>query len=195
MTKYLTRPSRLAAIVAVTSLMVEPMAPLVWAAGAGQAATKPAAPQTQPATKPATPQTQPAPKPATPAAKPAASAAAAPATPPPVDGGWPRIYELKGGGNYLVYQPQVASWDQQKTMVAFSAVSYRPKANDKPLIGTIKLEAQTKVSTAERLVSFENMKILEANFQGLEKDKLREIVSDIDAAIPHDTRVIALERV
>ena len=195
MSKYLTRPSRLAALVAVLSLMVEPLAPLVWAVGAGQAATKPAAPQTQPATKPATPQTQPAPKPATPAAKPAASATAAPATPPPVDGGWPRIYELKGGGNYLVYQPQVASWDQQKTMVAFSAVSYRPKANDKPLIGTIKLEAQTKVSTTERLVSFENMKIVEANFQGLDKDKLREMVSEIDAAIPHDTRVIALDRV
>ena len=117
MTTYLTRPGRLATAVAVLSLMVEPMAPLVWAAGAGQTA-KPAAPQTQPATKPATAQTQPAPKPATPAAKPAASASTAPATPPPVDGGWPRIYELKGGGNYLVYQPQVASWDQQKTMVA-----------------------------------------------------------------------------
>ena len=55
MTTYLTRPSRLATAVAVLSLMVEPVAPLL-AAGAGQAATKPAAPQTQPATKPATEQ-------------------------------------------------------------------------------------------------------------------------------------------
>ena len=185
MSKYLTRPSRLAALVAVLSLMVEPLAPLIWAAGADQAATKPAAPQTQPAAQ----------KPATPAAKPAASAAAAPATPPPVDGGWPRLYDLKSGATYLVYQPQIASWDQQKTMVAFSGVDYRANKTAKSQIGTIKLEATTKVSVADRLVSFDNMKILEANFQGLDKDRLREMVTEIDAAIPNDTRVISLDRV
>ena len=82
---------------------------------------------------------QPRRQPATPAAT--ATPAAAPA---PIDGGWPRIYDLPSGGTMLVYQPQVASWDKQKHLVAFSAVSYRPKAGDKPAVGTIKLEADTE---------------------------------------------------
>ena len=54
-------------------------------------------------------------------AKPAAAAA-------PVDGGWPRVYDLPSGGTILIYQPQVASWDKQKHLVAFSAVSYRDES-------------------------------------------------------------------
>jgi uncharacterized membrane protein YgcG len=172
-------------MVAVLSLALQGSAPIVAAATVGeQAATKPAPP------------TQTAPPPAAPA-KPATSTAAstAAAAPAPVDGGWPRIYELKSGGSFLVYQPQIATWDQQKTMTAFSAVSYRAKSSDKPTIGTIKLEATTKVSVTERLVSFQDMKIAEANFQGMDKDRLREIVAEIDGAIPTDTRVIALDRV
>ena len=73
-------------------------------------------------------------------AKPAQTTPATAAT-APIDGGWPRAYDLPSGGNILLYQPQVASWESQKNIVAFSAVSYRPKAGDKPSIGTIKVKA------------------------------------------------------
>ena len=73
----------------------------------------------------------------------------------------------------LVYQPQVASWENQKHLVAYSAVSQRAKAGDKPAIGTIKIEAETQVSLTERLVSFQKMKIVEANFQTLQKEQVR----------------------
>ena len=79
--------------------------------------------------------------------------------------------------------------------MAFSAVSLRNKAGDKPALGTIKLEADTKVAVADRLVSFQKMKISEANFQTLPKEQVREIVEAIDKAIPDDERVIALDRV
>ena len=75
---------------------------------------------------------------------PAKPTAAAP--PAPIDGGWPRIYDLPSGGTILVYQPQVASWDKQTHLVAFSAVSLPCQGADKPAVGTIKLEADTKVS-------------------------------------------------
>ena len=148
---------------------------------AGDPAPPPTAPATQ---KPATA------KPA--ASKPAAPAAAAPA---PVDGGWPRIYDLPSGGSILLYQPQIASWDQQKHIVAFSAVSHRGKAADKPAVGTIKFEADTKVSVADRLVSFANMKIVEASFQTLSKEQVQEVTSQVDRQMPGDDRVIALDRV
>ena len=72
----------------------------------------------------------------------------------PVDGAGRGCYDLPSGGTILVYQPQIASWDKQTHMVAFSAVSYRGKAAEKPALGTIKLEADTKVALTERLVSF-----------------------------------------
>ena len=129
------------------------------------------------------------------AATPSTPATAAPAATVPIDGGWPRLYDLPSGGTILVYQPQVASWDRQAHLVAFSAVSQRAKAGDKPAIGTIKLEADTSVSTSERLVNFQKMKIVEANFQTLSKEQIREVAAEIEKAIPDDERVIALDRV
>ena len=95
----------------------------------------------------------------------------------------------------LVYQPQTATWEKQTHLVAFSAVSYRATTTDKPVIGTIKLEADTKVATTERLVSFQKMRIAEANFQTLPKERVREIADAIEKAIPADEPVIALDRV
>jgi hypothetical protein len=162
--------TRLAAGVAALSLIAEPAIPLVAQAPA------------QPPAKPA----------AAPAQKPSLAAVAA-AT--PVDGGWPRVYGLPSGGSVLLYQPQIASWDQKRHMVAYSAVSHRATAADKPALGTVKIEADTQVAMTERLVSFHKMKIVEATFQTLPKEQLREIATTIDKAIPDDDRVIALDRV
>jgi hypothetical protein len=131
--------------------------------------------------------TQPPPKKA-----PAAAAATATA---PVDGGWPRRYTIASGGNVMVYQPQVSTWDKQRHMVAFSAVSYAATSTAKPALGTIKMEADTSVATAERLVSFKDLKISEANFPTLEKDRIRDVVATIEKTIPPEDRIIALDRV
>ncbi len=123
-----TRANRVAAMVAALSMLVQPTAHLVAATSQAQPPAKPAAaPPTQPGSKPPL-------------------AAVAAATPAPVDGGWPRMYSLPSGGSILVYQPQIASWEKQSHMVAFSAVSYRSKAGDKPALGTVKIEADTKVA-------------------------------------------------
>jgi hypothetical protein len=174
------------AIVAIAGCSLVLQGPVALAARQ-QAAPKPApsAGQTPAAQPPA------AQKPV--AQKPAAQPAAAEPAPP--DGGWPRIYDLASGGSMLVYQPQTASWENQSKLVAFSAVSHRTKAADKPAVGTIKFEADTKVAVSERLVSFQDMKIVEANFQTLSKEQIQEVVSQIDKAIPQDERVIALDRV
>jgi hypothetical protein len=129
---------------------------------------------------------------------PAASPAAKPATAAPdtaVDGGWPRGYTTPSAGQIIVYQPQVASWPAQKHMVAYAAVSYNPKGATKPHMGSIKLEADTKVAVSERLVSFKDLKITEANFPTLPKTQSAEVVAEIDKGIPDEDRVIALDRV
>jgi hypothetical protein len=161
---------------AITLSMVVAPLPVMDAAQAVPAAAQPV----PTAAKPAPATAQPAP-----AAAPAAT----------VDGVWPRAYELRGGGQVLMYQPQIASWNGQKKLVAYSAVSYRAPDAQKPALGTVKIEADTKVALTERLVNFENMHIVEASFQTLPKEQTREIVGTIEQTIPKDDRVIALDRV
>jgi hypothetical protein len=152
---------------------------------AGGSTPNPAKPAPAPAAaKPATaPATQ---------AKPTAGAAAA-----PIDT-WPRAYTTPGKGNVMVYEPQIASWEGQKQMVAFAAASYQPpgaSGTSKPAMGTVKIEARTAVSLDERLVNFANMRITEANFPNLPKPDLQNAVAEITKAIPEADRMIALDRV
>ncbi|HEX5214492.1 MAG TPA: hypothetical protein VFV98_03465 [Vicinamibacterales bacterium] len=146
-------------------------------------ATTPAAPTTKPATG-ATPQTTPA-KPAT---------TPAPPPPPAPDGNWPRVYFTAKGARLIVYQPQIAGWEQQKLMTAYSAVSYTPKNDPAQKMGTIKISANTRVSVADRLVDFSALKIVESNFPTLDKPQIQDIIDEI-TRMPMPDRVIALDRV
>jgi len=113
----------------------------------------------------------------------------------PYDRGWPRGYSLPSEAQVVLFQPQVASWENQKHMVALAAVSYVAKDEKKAILGTIKVEADTLVSLEKRLVKFSTLKITESNFQTLSKEQTREIVSEIEKTIPDEDRVIALDRV
>jgi hypothetical protein len=181
-------PSRQAlALVAVGSLLHGPFVELAWAVQA--TSQKPA---TATEAKPATAPPQPKPSPSTASVAPAKPGTAQAA---PVDGGWPRVYDVAGGASILVYQPQISSWDKQQHLVALAAVSYRDQTTTKPLLGTVKIEADTKVSLDERLVSFSAMKLTEANFASMAKDRVAAITAAIDKAMTGDDRVIALDRV
>jgi hypothetical protein len=94
-----------------------------------------------------------------------------------------------------MYQPQVSSWDKQTHLTAFSAVSYRDKTGAKPVLGTVKIEAETKVALEDRLVNFHALKITEANFQNLSKEAVRDVTDAIVQKLPVDDQVIALDRV
>jgi hypothetical protein len=165
------------ALATALSLAVSPALPLY----AGQAAA--------PAVQPSPAKT---PTPAAAAAKPAAKPAAPPAAP---DGGWPRAYATPSGGQVVVYQPQIASWVDQKLMTAYAAVSWAAKGSAKPALGSIKIEADTKVSTAERLVGFSVLRITESHFPTVSREQVREVVAEVEEAIPQQERVIGLDRV
>ena len=186
------------ALVTALCLALTPAAPLV--AAPQQTTTPPPAAGTKggPAGPPASLATAQARSAAAqPAATPAAPAKGAAGAPSgaSVDGGWPRGYETPSGGKIVVYQPQVASWDDQKHMVAYAAVSYQPKGISKPTLGSLKLESDTAVSTEKRLVSFKQLQVTESNFPNLPKDEVREVVAEIVKTIPEKERVIALDRV
>jgi len=60
----------------------------------------------------------------------------------PDGGNWPRGFSTSEA-QVLLFQPQVATWEKQKHLVAFAAVSYVSKGEPKPTMGTIKIEADT----------------------------------------------------
>ena len=159
-----TRIRARVAVLAIISLLSPSVGPL--AAAQAPAAQKPAA-QTPAAQKPAQ--------------KPAAASATAPADP---DGGWPRAYTTPSGAALVLYQPQIASWANQKLMTAYAAVSYAAKGAKQPGLGTIKIEAATSVAVDDRLVSFTDLKIVESNFPTLERDVVKTLVSEITASLP-----------
>ena len=121
--------------------------------------------------------------------------APADASQPPGDKGWPRGYVAPSGANIMLYQPQVSSWEAQQHLVAFAGVSYLPKGEQKPTLGTLKIETDTSVSVEQRLVKFSVLKITEANFQSLSKDQTQEIIAEVEKTIPDEDRLIALDRV
>ena len=91
------------------------------------------------------------PKPTAPAVpKQVAAAATNPPAGTNADTGWPRSLDLKSG-SVEWYQPQVEEWTNQRSIVAWSAVSYTPTGG-KPALGTIKIEGPTQVSVDERVV-------------------------------------------
>ncbi|HET8781753.1 MAG TPA: hypothetical protein VFM63_05025, partial [Pyrinomonadaceae bacterium] len=111
------------------------------------------------------------------------------------DRGWPRGYSLPSEAQIVIYEPQISSWEDQKKLVAFAAVSYVAKGEQKPALGTLKLEADTDVALTERLVKFNKLKIAETNFQTLSKEQTQELVSAVEKNFPAEDRFIALDRV
>lgn len=111
-----------------------------------------------------------------------------------VDGGWPRSFTMPSGGSVFIYEPQVASWEKQKHVVAYSAVAYSAPGAKKPDLGSIKLESDTSVSLEERLVRFGTIDLTESHFPKLSREQTGEVTTFIRDSIPEKDRVIALDR-
>jgi hypothetical protein len=124
---------------------------------------------------------------------PLAQAQAAKTAAPP-DGGWPKAFTTNAGAALVLYQPQVANWPNQRHIVAYSAVSYTPKGAAKPAFGTLKIESDTSVSLDKRLVSFSEFKITEPSFSTLQKEQVRDLLTEVTESVPLQERVIGLDR-
>ena len=72
------------------------------------------------------------------------SAATAAKAARPVDGGWPRASTTASGASLVIYQPQIASWVDQKAIAFYAAISYTPAGASKAALGTIKAESVDK---------------------------------------------------
>jgi hypothetical protein len=113
----------------------------------------------------------------------------------PVDGGWPRAYLTPTKAQMMIYQPQIASWDGRRQMVAYAAASYQAPGAASPSMGTVKVESQTSVSLDDRLVKFSPVRVSETNFPALSREQVQDLLSTIESGIPDEERLIALDLV
>ena len=118
-----------------------------------------------------------------------------PGAPGAPDGKWPKTRRTQDGATLVMYQPQVQSWDKQKHIVALSAVAFSPAGNQKPALGTVKMESETKVSMDDRLVRLVKLNITEANFPGVDREVARKLIGELQNAMPKTEMIMALDRV
>ena len=102
---------------------------------------------------------------------------------------------MPDGAQVVVYEPQVASWADQKTLTLHAAAAYTPKGKTSPLLGTIMAEADTRVSVDDRLVDFSSFRIIQSNFPGASREDAAAAVDAIKDGMPAGARVIALDLV
>ena len=176
----------------LVTFLAAPIAPLT-----AQAQTAKPTPTPTATPKPSpTPTAKPSPTPgAKPATTQAATTAKPPVEPPPPDGGWPRAKITPKGATLVMYQPQVASWENQKHIALYAAVAYQAKGASQPAMGTIRIESESSVALDERLVNFFQLRIATSNFPGLNRDQTADVVNEILQTISLEDRVIGLDRV
>lgn len=96
------------------------------------------------------------------AAAPASSASAAPAG-PPAAGTWP--HTMSGAnGSATIYEPQVVSWPDHRTLNTRIALAITPNGAAKPLLGVIEVAFDTYVELAERTVFLSNPRLTSSKF-------------------------------
>ena len=104
----------------------------------------------------------PGPAPAAPAPT-RASAPVSSAVTPDHPNAWPHV--VRGAnGTATIYQPQVVSWPEHRTLNARVAIGVTPTGAAQPILGTIDVAFDSRPELAERSVVLTNGKLVQARF-------------------------------
>jgi|GEM_PF-614590 len=111
----------------------------------------------------------------------------------PTDPGWPRIV-VTDEAEIVIFQPQVDTWESYLKLEGWIAIEVTLKGSDTPVIGSVRLSAETETDFEKRTVLAHNKAIQEVNIETNDK----ELVQKIDTmlrALEMSPEVIALDRV
>jgi hypothetical protein len=76
---------------------------------------------------------------------------------------FPRIRE-SSLGKFVFHEPQVIEWNDFQELIGWVAVEIHPKSGGDPVIGSMKISAQTRNYLTDRLINIHDKKVLEINF-------------------------------
>ncbi len=108
------------------------------------------------------------------------------------DKGWPRTATTTNGNQVVIFQPQLESWKDNR-LQGRAVVEITLKSEGQPHLGVAWFTADTKVDSAKRLVTLENLTITRTKFS-VQAEQEPNMLAVIRAAVPNATRTIALDR-
>ncbi len=106
---------------------------------------------------------------------------------------WPRVFD-RDGNHVVVYQPQLRTWQNYRTLVADSAISITPAGQQKPILGVISWKADTIANVSTRTVFVRNIEVLSSRFPSLPPDQEAMMEQRMHAVYPTMTLTISLDR-
>jgi hypothetical protein len=114
-------------------------------------------------------------------ASPPAAAAASPVLPDNPNA-WPHV--VRGAnGTATIYQPQVVSWPEHRTLNARVAIGVTPTGAAQPILGTIEVAFDSHTELAERSVVLSNARLLSARFPSADPAQAARIEQRIKEAL------------
>jgi hypothetical protein len=120
-------------------------------------------------------------------AAPAPATAVVVQTPP-----WPRVFD-RNGNHVIVYQPQLKTWQNYRTLVADTAISITP-AGQKQILGVVSWKADTIANVSTRTVFIRNIEVLSSRFPSLPPAEEAETEQRMHQVYPTMTLTISLDR-
>ena len=141
-----------------------------------------------------------APKPPS-AAMPAGATASAAASPMVDDGTWPHTVAGERG-SAIVYQPQIISWPDRRTLNTRIALGVMPTGSKTAVLGTIEVAFATQADLASRSVTLTDPRLLSSRFPTADTAQAMSFENAVKAAlanlgekrVPLDTILLSLRQ-
>ncbi len=115
-----------------------------------------------------------------------------PTAPAPVSP-WPKLFE-RNGAHIVVYQPQLKSWRNYRSLTADTAISVMQPGATKPTLGVISWHADTITNVSTRTVSVQNIQVISSRFPSLDATQEAAAQQKVRQVYPTMTFNISLDR-
>jgi hypothetical protein len=123
------------------------------------------------------------------------AAQAPPTTDEIQDRGWPRAFDT-ADYNIILYQPQVDQWPDFGRITFRAAISIAKQGEQTRTYGTVRVSAETQISTTDRLVQISDRKVEQVTFPDVPAADAERLKAAIMAISPPDKAItISLDRI
>jgi hypothetical protein len=122
---------------------------------------------------------------------------AAPEVKPRTDPGWPREMTVGEGITLVLYQPQVESWAEFRTLDARMAVAFHlpeGKFDQSEVLGAVRLTAKAELDYEERIVVIDDIEVTEATFPSLDADQTARAEAALREHLPKGPYETSMDR-
>jgi len=99
-------------------------------------------------------------------------------------GGWPRTFVTGKDATLVLYQPQIAEWNDFSTIDAVVAAEYLQDKDAKPVFGVIGLTGSTHSDPESDEVVIEGITVSELNFSALDRAGLTDLTLQVGKILP-----------